>query len=304
MDNLEQFGFAFDAKLEEEEEYTSMDDVPGDPGVFLPNDEGRTEFLPPDADRVPRIKNAVKQDSPAYANRPADERTRELFTQMGPHRIALLGLLDEARTPSTIDQLDEAQRTLKGRKFSVYTTANLCAMLEVAGALKRVDAQAAPYAAATPQPDIVIIDGEEYYEPTTRARIWWQTTDAGNLMLDERNAAERLRTLFAREADFLPLYKRVLALASRAQGVDMAELSAQVDGNPIIAEPRRFFVQHFVESLERCEALTWIEPTWHISPVGQEGLAALSDVVDDYVAPERTAEPTDMLNTETQGVNW
>lgn len=49
--DLAQFNFSFDPALEDFDfsEPTSMDDVYGaDPGVFLPNDEGRSEFLPPD----------------------------------------------------------------------------------------------------------------------------------------------------------------------------------------------------------------------------------------------------------------
>ena len=46
-----------------------------DPGPFLPNEEGRTEFLAPDPDRVPVITNAVDRDSSSYAERPAEDRT-------------------------------------------------------------------------------------------------------------------------------------------------------------------------------------------------------------------------------------
>ena len=80
--DLSNFSFSFDPNLEifGGSEPLSMDDVPGaDPGVFLPNTEGRTEFLPPDPSRIPVIENAVKHDSPEYLARPAEERTSELL---------------------------------------------------------------------------------------------------------------------------------------------------------------------------------------------------------------------------------
>ena len=67
---------------------TTMDDAPGDPGIFLPNTEGRSEFLPPDPDRVPQMP-ATDQAAPEYAARPAADRIDELFSAHSIDRIYL-----------------------------------------------------------------------------------------------------------------------------------------------------------------------------------------------------------------------
>ena len=79
--DLSAFNFSFDPTLDT----WAVSDEPAEldsSEIFLPNVEGRTEFLPPDPDRVPVIENSVRTDDPAYAARPADERTHELLSQM------------------------------------------------------------------------------------------------------------------------------------------------------------------------------------------------------------------------------
>ena len=71
--DLSAFNFSFDPTLDT----WAVSDEPAEldsSEIFLPNVEGRTEFLPPDPDRVPVIENSVRTDDPAYAARPADER--------------------------------------------------------------------------------------------------------------------------------------------------------------------------------------------------------------------------------------
>ncbi len=303
-DKFGEFGFMFDPTLEEDEEdLTTMDGVGGNLGVFLDNEEGRTEFLPPDVEHMPVIENAVKQDTVEYAARPAEDRTHELFEQMNPHRLALLSILDAAREPVLNADLAEKVTNLYARKFSVYTPENLCRMLEVAGAIDRVTEDGQPYDLQTPQPKIVNIDGEDYYEPTYPSEVYWQTSAAGLAVLEGNKPLERLEGIFAREAEFLSIYKHTLTLAARESGMKMAELSAAEDSNPLIAKPRKYFVQHFVEELERCEAIQWADGAWRITAVGREGLEKLDDVEVTYVA-DTTATTTTGLITETNGINW
>ena len=82
----------------------------------------------------------------------------------------------------------------------------------------------------------------------------------------------------------------------------MKQMSAAVDSDPLVAtEPRNYFVQHFVEALERGEAVAWNGKAWKITEVGRQALAEnLADVVDIYVVPTG-AQPA---QTESNGVNW
>ena len=315
------FGFNFNADIEGDGWLTSPDDddmfgeedaFSVDSGAFLPNDEGRTEFLPPDPDRIPVIENAVKQQTEEYKQRPAIERTRELFGYMRPQRIVLLGIIKAAAEPiSNTDIAVEIER-LKSHKFSVYSPTNLCTMLEQAGSLDRVTAEGEPYAEKTPEPEIVIVDGIEYYKPTYPEEVYWVASEAGNTVLGENDPLERAGRLFESEKEFRPIYKSVLELLIEFDGAAMTALSGAIDSIPAIATPRRFFVQHFVENLERCEAAEWDGSTWKATELGKQLLEKnLADVESAEITPvnpdgtlKAPGAHDGRLITETQGVNW
>lgn len=297
------FGDAIEGNAEEE--YADMDSVPGaDPGVFLPNTEGRTEFLPPDPERVPTIDHAVKQNTPEYAARPAIERTKELFGYMYPHRMALYGILEAAQQPIKNADMEEVIEKIREHKFSVYEPTNLCTMLETAGALQAVTEDGEPYVRDNPQPEIVVENGEEYYVPTYPAPIFWQITEAGAQMLDERDPGAKLKKQLEVDKEFLCIYKRVMRMASTEDGTTIPELSAAVDKDPLISQPqRRYFVQHFVEALERCEAIAWNGKTWRLTDLGMKTYEEdFADVAESDYQPDDNAKVA--VSTETQGIRW
>lgn len=306
------FDFDFDPGIDifgndlgNEDEPTSMDDVPGaDPGVFLPNTEGRTEFLPPDPDRVPVIEQAVKQDTPEYAARPAIERTKELFSYMYPHRMALFAVLDAAKEPCSHEDMDKRVDEIQSHKFSVYTAANLCTMLETAGALETCAEDGGPLSHEKPQPKIVVIDGVEYYEPTTPPKVYWKTTEAGIEMLALDNPEERLERQFDMDKDYLSFYKQVLLMCAGEDGATVSEMSGAMDKDPLISQPqRKYFVQHFIEALERCEALSWDGHIWRTRELGTRALEGpLAEVDVSRFANVTPAEAS--VTAETQGINW
>lgn len=314
LKSIDDFKFEFDPNFDifgdptsdgGEDMYTDMDSVPGaDPGVFLPNTEGRTEFLPPDPDRVPTIDHALKQDTPEYAARPAIERTKELFAYMYPHRVVLLGILEAVKEPTKNSEVRERVDAIREHKFSVYTPANLCTMLETAGAIECVTEDGAPYVRTEPKPDIVVEDGEEFYVPTTPPEIHWHITEAGAQMLDEHDPEANLKSQLELDKEFLGIYKRVMRMAATEEGTTMPELSAAVDKDPLISKPqRRFFVQHFVEALERCEAIKWNGSTWRLTDLGLKVYEEdFADVEETTYQPEGTDGQG--VSTETQGVSW
>lgn len=300
--DLKNFSFSLeDGTFNFGEEPTTMDEVGNDPGIFLPNTEGRTEFLPPDPDRVPQMP-AVDQATPEYAARPAEERIRELFNNMNPHRRVLYGALRALREPVGNDQVGSVIDALRAHKFSVYSTSNICTMLETAGAVRRVLEDGTPYEDFKPEPKIVVEDGVEYWQAVPAPMPYWQITEAGQAQLDSYHPIEKLEATFAEEAEYLTLYKRVLTLCTADEGVSMKQMSAAVDSDPLVAtEPRNYFVQHFVEALERGEAVAWNGKAWKITEVGRQALVEnLADVVDSYVVPTG-AQPA---QTESDGVNW
>ena len=311
----EAFEFSFDPDLDAEDDFDPMEsldveeDVPEDEdeelidGIFKENKEGRTEFLPPDADRVPVITDAVDQSSEEYAARPAEERLRQLFSQLKAQRRIVLQIVESASQPISTDEMEEAVKDVRTKKFSVYSTANLCSMLETAGGLERVMEDGSPYVAKKMEPDIVVEDGEEYYVPTEPPKAYWLATDAARTVAAERQGTEsELEALFEKESDFLSIHKRVLTMASRENGATMAEFSAAIDSNPLIAKPRRFFVQHFVEELEHCDAVEWGGQSWVITDLGRRGLKLLEGVDDSFESGVKPVKGK--VAAMTQGVNW
>lgn len=299
-----EFNFTFDPELEGMmENPTSMDEVGGDLGVFLPNTEGRTEFLPPDPDKVPKIENAIDQTSEEYAQRPAEDRTRELFAQMRPQRAILRAIMDAAVEPISESNLESIVDEVRTRKFSVYSTATICHMMEVSGALQRVTEAGEPYDSVEALPAIVEIDGEEYYEPTTPPEVHWLATPAGLAVMAENKPLERIEALFEEEADYLKIYKRVLTMAAEEGGTTMPKLSAAVDSDPLISKPQRvFFVQHFTDLLENRDAIEWQGATWTATEVGRAALEKLADVEDDFA--EGAEERSYAVAAESDGIKW
>ena len=273
--DLSAFNFSFDPTLDT----WAVSDEPAEldsSEIFLPNVEGRTEFLAPDPDRVPVIENSVRTDDPTYAARPAEERTRELLSQMRPHRATLLGILAACETPMATSAMKETVERISGRKFSVYTPSNFCTMLEVAGGLARVTDAGEPYTDEVRAPEMVEVD-----------------------------PAARIERLFAKEPEFLPVYKRILLMADTDEGTSMGLMSVAVDTDPAIAENRRFYVQHFVESLERAGAFVWADGAWRATDAGRTALAgALAEVIDDYEVPAVDDVTCANVPTLTDGVNW
>ena len=225
---------------------------------------------------------------------------------MRPHRLALMKMLAAAQNPVSNEVMDDVAEAHRKMKFNVYSASNLCTMLEVAGALERVVEDGTPYENYQPVPDIVVIEGEEYYKPVEAPKVHWHITEAGQSILDENDPRGRLAELFERESDLLPIYKQVLLLAN--EGTSMSTFSEHVDSNPAIAEPRRFFVQHFVESLERCEAIEWNGSQWVITDIGKQALEDTLAAVEPAKKYDQTGKAVmsdgATVPTETQGVNW
>lgn len=177
----------------------------------------------------------MRTDDPAYAARPADERTRELLSQMRPHRATLLGILAACEAPMATSAMKEAVERISGRKFSVYTPSNFCTMLEVAGGLARVTDAGEPYTDEVRAPEMVEVDGRAFWRPTTPPPVYWQTTEAGATVLAEDDPAARIERLSAKEPEFLPCTSCILLMADTEEGTGMGLMSVAVDTDPAIA---------------------------------------------------------------------
>ena len=204
------------------------------------------------------------------------ERICELLDRMTFRRQTLLGILEFCTEPQTVEdvriQVDQLQRN----NHSVWGAASLCSLLEQAGALVRLSAEGTVIdSQAAREPQTVKIEGVAYLQAEEPSDSYWSTTVEGLSALEADRPYERLTTLFAEEADYLPIYERVLTLCSTEEGALTRELDEAVDNDPLVQEPR-YFAPRFVERLEGTGALVW-EKTWRTTDIGQRGLALLSD---------------------------
>lgn len=208
------------------------------------------------------------EPAPAVDTRPAAERIASLFESMPPRRKTLLGMLAFCATPQTTDALDAEVERLQADNYSVYSPASLANLLERAGALDRVTADGEPYPDEEPEPELVEVDGVSYYEAAEAPAVCWRTTEAGAAHLAADAPLERTTDLLREDARYAPIYERILGLCAREEGATVAELNAAVDHDELVQSPR-LYAPHFIDKLERCDAVTWRDKRWRITEVGQ-----------------------------------
>lgn len=216
---------------------------------------------------------------PDHDPRPAQVRTAELFESMATRRKTLFKILAYCAEPKPVTEVSSYIAELKQKDRSVFTASDLTTLLERAGAIERVDESGAPYQDVKLEPKTVVIDGVEYLEPATPPVACWLVTQAGREQLEANKPFEALQAVFEEEGAYLPIYKRVLTMASDALGASAKQLARAIDSDPLLKSPR-YYSSRFVEKLNVCEALSWEGKVWMITDLGREALDQLAGVDD------------------------
>lgn len=270
------------------------------------DDEAVTEFLVPDASRIETVEGTLGRESDSYRQRPASERTAELFAQMKPYRLMLLELIRTCDQPQPTEAMMKKFATLHANFKSTYSGANLLSMLEAAGAIDCITEDGRPYREVEVEPVVKTDEnGVEYLAPGQAPAMFWVAADAGRAVMEANDPQARIAQLFANEERYLPVFKRILRLAKQEDGVSVAQLSAAVDDDPLVQEPR-YFVQHFLKNLERHEAVAWCNNSWVTTDFGKKLLANLADVDDSYNPSEahEQARLRAIAAESTMGAVW
>lgn len=258
--------FTFDDEFEED--FDPLEDVETDE-----DDEGL------DGDLSPSPSASEQAKAPITDERSADERTADLLKSMAPHRKVLLGILSYCETPQLVSDVNAKVDELQAHNYSVFTAADLCSLLERAGALEHVTSEGDSIESLEEQePEVVEIDGVEYLEVRQSVPTCWVATAAGMAAVDADRPLDRLKELFEQNEAYLPIYKRVLNLCSQEGGVSIKVLGEAVDKDPLVQKPR-LYASHFVSKLEKCDALEWVG-SWVTTEIGSIGLEDLADVED------------------------
>lgn len=227
--------------------------------------------------------------APVVDTRPAPERIADLFSAMAPRRRTLLGMITFCAAPQTTDALDAEVDRLQTDNFSVYSPASLANLLERAGALARVTADGEPYPEGDPEPVLVEVDGVSYYEADEAPEVCWLATEDGAAYAEADKPLDRLTNLLAEDAKYATIYERILGLTAQESGASMPTINEAVDNDELLKSPR-LYAPHFIDKLEKCDAVEWRDKSWRITEVGRAGQRIVADLVAAQAAPEPEAQ--------------
>ena len=247
--------------------------VPGYP------EPGRGDGPAPDAepgpDGMPSAQAPFVPEK-AVPSLPPRERIESLLQKMRPCRGTLLGIVRACVGPVPVSQVNDLVAEMQKNNRSVFSAADLCSLLQRAGALELVNADGTPYVQDQRPREVVGEDGAPAVEACEPPVAHWVSTPDALQLAGEDNPLERLYALFDQDSVYLPIYKTILGLCAREGGAKTLALGAAVDNDPLVRSPR-FFATYFVDRLEKCDALEW-RGAWHTTEVGLQGMDALLDV--------------------------
>lgn len=117
------------------------------------------------------------------------------------------------------------------------------------------------------------------WKPANPSRSTGASPSRPRRALEADKPLERLRALLDEDAAYAPIYQRILRLCAADGGTTTPTINNAVDHDPLVQKPR-FYAPHFVDRLEKCDALAW-RKAWCITDIGRAGLDMLADVVDE-----------------------
>lgn len=273
------FEFSLDDDADEYDPWADDEDEEGgaDEGDFE-SQMGDSPYTAPKA--VTDVPHAPGAPEHVEDTRTPEERTNDLLKEMAPRRKTLLGILSFCLESKPVEETNAKIDELQKNSFSVYTPANLCTLLERAGAIERIDENDEPVTDEENEPEVVEVEGVEYLQPAQPKQVFWRTTAAGKAALDADKPLERLNELLESDQKYAVIYKRILTLCDNDTGTVIATINKHVDNDPLLKQPR-MYASRFVDRLERCDALEWKDKAWHITDVGRTALELLADVEDE-----------------------
>ena len=69
----------------------------------------------------------------------------------------------------------------------------------------------------------------------------------------------------------------------------MPTINEAVDNDELLKSPR-LYAPHFIDKLEKCDAVEWRDKSWRITEVGRAGQRIVADLVAAQSAPEAQAD--------------
>ena len=150
---------------------------------------------------------------------------------------------------------------------SVYAPMTLCRMLERAGALTLEMPEA-----AEPHEDVEA--GVAFLEIKERVDPVWRTTEEGSALYERLTQGSAFRDIVLdRDSRYVEVYRAVMRAVDE-RPCTKPEIEDLVDTFDEVKSPRRFG-GHFIDMLERTDALEWSEHAWRLTDLGRAMLPAV-----------------------------
>lgn len=217
-------------------------------------------------------------DYPTMRNMPEDMHRESVYSpeRQGGAVEAVLSMLDHnpARRPVLVSilgwceggclnsELTEKVDALQADNRSVYGTTTLCRMLERAGALELEMPK-------TSEEREDVEAGVEYLEIKERVDPTWRTTEAGCAVFAQMTDGSSFRAMvFDRDVKYLEVYRAVMNFVAESPR-SKDDIEQLVDAFEVVQSPRRFG-GHFIDMLERTDALHWKDRSWQLTDLGRQ----------------------------------
>lgn len=183
-----------------------------------------------------------------------------LFDHNPSRRPVLLAIIDLARDGAPSSAIAERVEELQQDNRSVYAPMTLCRMLERAGGLELEMPEVA-------EEHEDVAEGVEYLQVEERIDPVWHATDDALAVYDALTQGAQFRDIVLdRDSKYLEVYLAVMELIASAPA-QLHDVEQLVDTFEVVQHPRRFG-GHFIDMLERTDAIAWKDHAWTITGLG------------------------------------
>lgn len=221
---------------------------------------------------LPVGANAPKLSSDAFDKaESAEERIATLFERMVPHTRVLMAIMALAQEPVAPQEVTDQITQLQQHHHSVYAPSTFCDLLDRAGAICQTNEEGVPLKDIEREPDVVTVDGEDYWMVAPPPEVFWTLTDEGRAYYDAYRPLEQIRALFADEPHYGHLYRHVLEQTALEGGATVGQLDPYILADEAAKSPKRY-ATYFMDKLERAGAVDW-QGSWVITAAGRDYLA-------------------------------
>lgn len=218
----------------------------------------------------------------------ADAAIRALIDHNPARRGVLLAIIDTCRGGCASSGVSAKVNEVQANNRSVFAPMTLCRALERAGALEFEEPET-----TIEKEDVE--DNVDYLEIHETIDPVWTSTSAGIAVYEDMTQGSEFRDIVLdRDSRYLEVYQAVLdlMLSEPQQRQAIEEL---VDTFEIVKSPRRFG-GHFIDMLERTDAIAWQGDAWNITDLGRSfypEVAALcaERAEDESAAADLAASP-------------